>query len=167
VFFLVRHNFFLLYGVRTEVTVRSAGKDLTHLGYVSDRKKIGFGPVLGPKGPPGPRSDRRTDRFETRYPGTAFYVDSTTMYVHVRGWGRALHRRRMGCIKYCAILPFIRCTYVAKRCVRVLASYVGALRCFPPDFQINSRYFPSARRRGISVPLNNFLSNIKILRVKR
>jgi hypothetical protein len=32
---------------------------------VADRKKIGFGPVLGPKGPPGPRSDRRTDRFET------------------------------------------------------------------------------------------------------
>ncbi len=32
---------------------------------VADRKKFGFGPVLGPKGPPGPRSDRRTDRFET------------------------------------------------------------------------------------------------------
>ena len=32
---------------------------------VADRKKFGFGPVLGPNGPPGPKSDRRTDRFET------------------------------------------------------------------------------------------------------
>jgi hypothetical protein len=33
---------------------------------VADRKKFGFSPVLGPKGPPGPKSDRRTESLHVR-----------------------------------------------------------------------------------------------------